>query len=82
MIGRRKPIAELVVAPKTVITVPMLVTPQLRAQQHITTTKVHMVFYFLLKLPFPSTSSIESFIGRVQKGDENATTNRIPNRQT
>jgi hypothetical protein len=60
----------------------MLVTPQLRPQQNITTTKVQMIFYFLLKLPLPSTSSIESFIGRVQNGDEKATTIRIPNRQT
>ena len=74
--------AELVVAPKIVITVPMLVTPQLRAQQTITTMNVQTRFYFVVKLPLPSTSSIESFIGRVQNGDENATTRRIPNKQT
>ena len=78
-----KPIAEFVVAPKIVITVPILVTPQLNPQHTATIITVHIKFYCLVNLvPLYITSSTESFIGRQQKGDAKATTIKIPNKQT
>ena len=80
MIGKKKPIAELVVAPKIVITCPILITAQLTTQQLSTMMSVHTRFSFLLNR-FPLTSSIESFMGNVQKGEAKATTSKIPNKQ-
>ena len=72
--------AEFVVAPKIVITCPILITPQLITQHIITIISVHTKFSFFVNR-VPLTSSIESFIGSVQKGDANATTSKIPNKQ-
>jgi len=64
--GSKKPIAEFVVAPRIVEIEPKLVKAQLIAQQIKTIIVVHARFSFLENLPLPLTSSIESFIGKVQ----------------
>lgn len=80
MMGSKKPIAELVVAPSTVITVPIEVTPQLKAHVTAVKTRVHLRFSDFENLPLPRTSSIESFIGNKQNGEANATTIKMPNK--
>ena len=78
--GNRNPIAELVVAPSTVIIVPKLVTNMDTAQLVTRTNRVANKFCdfesFLPSAFIPQTSSIESLVGKTQKGVANITTRR------
>lgn len=81
MMGSQKPIAEFVVAPSRVATVPKLVRPNDIRAQPAQIIQVYIIFWFFSSLPLPKTSSIESFIGKTQNGEANVTTINIPKRQ-
>ena len=69
--------AEFVVAPSTVLTVPNYVIGIEMIKQIATSENDHTKFSTLVKRR-PRTSSIESFVGKTQNGAAIATTNRIP----
>ena len=73
--------AELVVAPKNDMIVPMLKTGRDITVQLIMMASVHTTF-FTPENFFPATSSIESFVGRTQKGAAKSTTKHIPKSDT
>ena len=76
MIGRRKPIAELVVAPRKVIAVPIFVTGHATAPH--TTSRISVSITFCLPVRgLPMPSSIESLEGRIVNGLVQATTTHM-----
>ena len=78
--GRRKPIAEFVVAPKKDMMGPMLKTGRdITVQRTIITSD--QTTFFTPENFYPRTSSIESFVGKTQNGAANRTTKHIPNRE-
>jgi hypothetical protein len=77
--GSKNPIAELVVAPRIVITVPML-TKGIDKPALTTTITMEMATFYLgdnFASFSPITSSIESLVGKVQNGVANVTTSKI-----
>ena len=76
--GRRKPIAEFVVAPRKDIMGPMLKTGRDITVQRIMMASVQTTF-FTPENFLPRTSSTESLVGKTQKGAANRTTTHIPN---
>jgi hypothetical protein len=80
--GSKKPMAELVVAPKMVIIVPILVIgidPMKETQIMARQAKKFCILLNLVSLK-PNTSSSESLVGRTQKGVAKVTTRRMAKR--
>ena len=80
MIGRRKPTAELVVAPRNAITVLILVSRSDKAILTTTITRVTMIF-IVLESFLPHISSMESLVGSTVNGVAKSTTRQIPKRE-
>ena len=72
--------AVFVVAPKKDMIGPMLRTGSDNAVQRAIITSVQTTFFTPENL-FPRTSSIESFVGKTQKGAAKRTTKHIPKRE-
>ena len=80
MMGKRKPIAELVVAPRNAMTTLILVS---LSEMSMLTTRITTVqtTFMVFDSFLPIISSMESFVGSTQKGVAKSTTKQMPNRE-